>query len=132
YIGNRIDDVSAENARFLGVKKAEGALVYQVEPNTPGARAGLKTGDVITGINGQAVNDSGELQVVVGQKSPGTTIDLNVLRDGKELKVPVTLEAMDKRNGETESGNAEHGKPRWGLGLEDLTPDARGQLQTPS
>src|SRR6266516_6868599 len=122
YIGIGINDVTPENARFFGVKKAEGALVSQVEPNSPGARGGLKTGDVITGINGQAVNDSGELQVVVGQKSPGTTIDLDVLRDGKNLKVPVTLEAMDKRNGETESGNAEHGKPRWGLGLEDLSP----------
>jgi serine protease Do len=132
YIGIGINDVTPENARFFGVKKAEGALVSQVEPNSPGAKGGLKTGDVITGINGQAVNDSGELQVVVGQKSPGTTINLDVLRDGKNLKVPVTLEAMDKRSGETESGNAEHGKPRWGLGLEDLTPDARGQLQAPS
>src|SRR5947207_5684094 len=132
YIGIGINDVTPENARFFGVKKAEGALVSQVEPTSPGAKGGLKTGDVITGINGQAVNDSGELQVVVGQKSPGTTIDLDVLRDGKNLKIPVTLEAMDKRNGETESGNAEHGKPRWGLGLEDLTPDARNQLQTPS
>ena len=132
YIGIGINDVTPENARFFGVKKAEGALVSQVEPNSPGAKGGLKTGDVITGINGQAVNDSGELQVVVGQKSPGTTIDLDVLRDGKNLKVPVTLEAMDKRNGETESGNAEHGKPRWGLGLEDLSPDARNQIQAPS
>src|SRR5438132_3586714 len=132
YIGIGINDVTPENARFFDVKKAEGALVSQVEPNSPGAKGGLKTGDVITAIDGQPVNDSGELQVVVGQKRPGTTIDLDVVRDGKNLKVPVTLEAMDKRNGETESGNAEHGKPRWGLGLEDLTPDARGQLQTPS
>src|SRR5437879_3476750 len=132
YIGIGINDVTPENARFFGVKKAEGALVSQVEPNSHGARGGLKTGDVITGLDGRAVNDSGELQVVVGQKTPGTTIDLDVLRDGKNLKIPVTLEAMDKRSGETESGNAEHGKPRWGLGLEDLTPDARNQLQTPS
>src|SRR5882724_10084869 len=88
YIGIGINDVTPENARFFGVKKAEGALVSQIEPNSPGAKAGLKTGDVITGINGQAVNDSGELQVVVGQKTPGTTIDLDVLRDGKSLKVP--------------------------------------------
>src|SRR5882724_5923640 len=132
YIGIGINDVTPENARFFNVKKAEGALVSQIEPNSPGAKAGLKTGDVITGIDGQPVSDSGELQVVVGQKSPGTTINLDVVRDGKSLKVPVTLEAMGSRKGETESGNAEHGKPRWGLGLEDLTPDARGQLQTPS
>src|SRR5437764_8061304 len=74
YIGIGINDVTPENARFFGVKKAEGALVSQVEPNSPGAKGGLKTGDVITAIDGQPVNDSGELQVVVGQKRPGTTI----------------------------------------------------------
>src|SRR5213078_4645319 len=116
YIGIGINDVTPENARFFNVKKAEGALVSQVEPNSPGAKAGLKTGDVITTLDGQAVNDAGELQVGVGQKSPGTTINLDIVRDGKTMKVPVTLEAMGSRNGEIESGNAEHGKPRWGLG----------------
>src|SRR5215470_8737874 len=71
YIGIGINDVTPENARFFNVKKAEGALVSQVEPNSPGAKAGLKTGDVITGIDGQSVNDAGELQVIVGQQRPG-------------------------------------------------------------
>src|SRR5262249_168124 len=110
----------------------EGALVSQVEANSPGAKAGLKTGDIITGIDGQPVTDSGELQVLVGQKRPGTTINLDVLRDGNTMKVPVTLEAMGKRDRETESGNAEQGRPGWGLGLQELTPDLREQLQVPS
>src|SRR5436305_12695385 len=131
-IGIGINDVTPENARFFNVSKAEGALVAQVEPNSPGAKGGLKTGDVITAIDGQPVNDSGELQVVVGQKRPGTTIDLDVVREGKTMKVPVTLEAMGSRNGETESGNAQQGKPRWGVGLQDLTPDVRNEVQAPS
>jgi serine protease Do len=113
------------------LKKSEGALVTQVEPNSPGAKAGLKTGDVITQLDGKAVNDAGELQVEVGQKRPGTTIKLDVIREGKTVNVPVTLEAMDKRNGDEESASTEHGKPRWGLGLADLTPDTRDQLQAP-
>jgi serine protease Do len=132
YIGIGINDVTPENSRFFNMKKAEGALVSQVEANSPGAKAGLKTGDVITGIDGKPINDSGELQVEVGQKRPGTTINLDVVRDGKTTKVPVTLEAMGKRDNETESGNAAQGKPRWGLGLQDLTPDLREQLQVPS
>jgi len=132
YIGIGINDVTPENARFFNVKKAEGALVAQVEPNSPGAKAGLKTGDVITAIDGKSVNDSGELQVVVGQKRPGTTIDLDVIRNGNAMKVPVTLEAMGKRDRETETGNAEQGRPRWGIGLQDLTPDLRQQLDLPS
>ena len=131
YMGIGITDVTPENSKFFDVKKAEGALVTQVEPNSPGSKAGLKTGDVITGIDGQTVNDAGELQVQVGQKRPGTTINLEVMREGKSMKIPVTLEAMGGRSTEDESATSEHGKPRWGLGLEDLTSDVRGQLQAP-
>ena len=131
YMGIGIVDVTPENSKFFDVKKAEGALVTQVEPNSPGSKAGLKTGDVITGLDSQTVNDTGELQVQVGQKRPGTTINLEVVREGKNMKIPVTLEAMGARNSEDESATSEHGKPRWGLGLEELTPDVRGELQAP-
>ena len=132
YMGIGISDVTPENSKFFAVKKAEGALVTQVEPNSPGAKAGLKTGDVITGLDGQAVSDAGELQVQVGQKRPGTKVELEVMREGKSMKIPVTLEAMAGRDNEEQSGNVDHGKPRWGLGLEDLTPEVRGELQAPT
>src|SRR6266700_7887345 len=131
YMGIGISDVTPENFKFFDLKKAEGALVTEVEPNSPGAKAGLKTGDVITQLDGQPVSDAGELQVQVGQTRPGTTINLEVVREGKNMKVPVTLEAMGTHNSEDESATSEHGKPRWGLGLEELTPDVRGELQAP-
>ena len=131
YMGIGISDVTPENSRFFDLKKAEGAVVTQVEPNSPGAKGGLKTGDVITELDGKPVSDAGELQVVVGQSQPGTTIKLDVIREGKHVTVPVTLEAMGAKNGDEESASDEHGKPRWGLGLADLTPDTRDQLQTP-
>jgi len=112
------------------MQKAQGALVTQVEPDTPGAKAGLKTGDVITALNGKPVNDAGELQVEVGQTAPGTTIQLGVVRNGKNETIPVTLEAMGKKEGEV-SASAENGKPRWGIGLSDLTPDVRQEVQAP-
>ena len=129
YIGIGISDVTPEEAKFFHVDNASGAVVTQVEPNSPGAKAGLKVGDVITELNGKAVSDAGELQVEVGQKQPETTLHLKALRDGNPLDVPVTLEAMGKGNNDNQSANAGHGKPRWGLGLEDLTPDVREQLQ---
>ena len=131
YMGIGISDVTPENSKFFNLKKAEGAVVTQVEPTSPGAKAGLKTGDVITRLDGQPVSDAGELQVQVGQKRPGTTIKLEVMREGKIVNVPVTLEAMGGRNSDDESASSEHGKPRWGLGLADLTPDVRGHLQAP-
>ena len=132
YMGIGISDVTPDEAKFFKVNSAVGALVSQVEPDSPSAKAGLKVGDVITELNGHAVNDAGELQVEVGQKQPGTTIHLKVMRNGSSQEIPVTLEAMGARDHESESANAEHGKPRWGLGLEDLSPEMRQQLQANS
>lgn len=67
----------------------------------------------------------------VGQKRPGETIQLEVMREGKTVSVPVTLEAMNAANGgATVAGD--HEKGRWGLSLGDLSPDARDQMQIPS
>jgi serine protease Do len=129
YIGIGISDVTPEEAKFFNVTNASGAVVTQVEPNSPGAKAGLKVGDVITELNGKSVSDAGELQVEVGQKQPGTTVTLKALRNGESVSIPVTLEGMEKGERENESSDASHGKPRWGLGLGDLTPDVRQQLQ---
>jgi serine protease Do len=128
YIGIGISDVTPDEAKFFHVDNANGAVVTQVEPSSPGAKAGLKVGDVITELNGKAVSDAGELQVKVGEQQPGTTLHLNVLRDGKGVEVPVTLEAMGKSDHDSETADAGHGKPRWGVGLGDLTPDVRQQL----
>ncbi|HEX7892713.1 MAG TPA: PDZ domain-containing protein, partial [Terriglobales bacterium] len=117
--------------KFFDLAKSEGALVSQVEPDSPASKAGLKNGDVVTGLDGKSIGDAGQLQVEVGQKQPGTTIHLDVIRNGKNMTVPVTLEAMGSRgNGMGE--NAATGKPRWGMSLQDLTPDLRDQLQLPN
>lgn len=131
YMGIGISDVTPENSKFFDLTKSAGALVTQVEPDSPAAKAGLKTGDVIVDLEGKPVNDAGELQVEVGQRQPDTTIKLGVIRDGKNLTIPVTLEAMGSRD-KVASTDTNHEKPRWGLGLQDLTPDLRQQLQAPA
>jgi serine protease Do len=132
YMGIGISDVTPENEKFFNVNDASGAVVTQVEADSPAAKAGLKVGDVITELDGQKVADAGELQVEVGQKRPETTIKLGVLRDGKNTTIPVTLEAMGSRDKEgNEVSENEHGKTHWGLGLADMTPDLREQLQAP-
>jgi serine protease Do len=131
YMGIGISDVTPENSKFFDLTKSEGALVSQVEPDSPAAKAGLKTGDVIVGLDGKPVSDAGELQVEVGQKQPGTTIRLDIMRNGKNETVPITLEAMGSRD-KVATNSSETGKPRWGLALGDLSSDARQQLQAPS
>jgi serine protease Do len=132
HIGVGIADVTPENAKFFAESNATGAVITSVEPDSPAAKAGLQIGDVITQIDNKKVNDAGELQVLVAQQRPGAKITLEVLRDGKSMSLPVTLEEMT--NGKAEKGensDAGEGKMRWGMGLNDLTPDVRDQLQAP-
>ena len=133
YMGIGISDVTPENAKFFQVENNEGAVVTQVETDSPAAKAGLKVGDVITELDGQKVSDASGLQIEVGQKHPGTSIKLEVLRDGKNVNVPVTLEAMGSRDDEgKEAASNSNGKPRWGVSLTDMTPELREQLQASS
>ncbi len=130
YMGLGITDVTPENAKFFDSKDNRGAIVTQVEANSPAAKAGLKVGDLISGLDGHQISDASQLQVLVGQTHPGTTIKLQVLRDGKSMDLPVTLEKMGARDqGEDETASAETGKPRWGLALGEITPDVRQQLR---
>jgi len=131
HIGIGIADVTPENAKFFD-NSTTGGVVTQVEPDSPGAKAGLQIGDVITEIDGQKVTDASELQVMVGQKQPGSKITLKVLREGKSMTIPVTLEALGNRQaeGSDDSANGER-KMHWGIGLGNLTPELREQLQAP-
>jgi serine protease Do len=132
YMGIGISDVTPENAKFFDMSHSSGAVVTQVEGNSPAGKAGVKVGDVITGIDGKSVGGAGELQAEVGLKKPGTTLRLDVTRDGKSMTLPVTLEAMGGSGQGKESAKAGEGKPRWGLSMEDLTPEMRQQMQVPA
>jgi len=132
YIGIGISDITPENSKFFEMQDANGAVITQVESDSPAAKAGLKVGDVITELDGHKIADAGQLQVEVGGKRPGTEIKLALLRDGKSVNVPLTLTEMNASGDDTKEASAgDHGKMRWGLGLSDLTPDVRDQLQAP-
>ncbi len=131
HMGVGITDVTPENAKFFDVKDANGALVTQVEPDSPGAKAGLRVGDVITELDGKKVSDAGQLQMEIGEKTPGTKITLQVMRDGKNVSVPLTLEEMGGDRSEKVSAENQTDKPRWGLGIADITPEVRDQLKAP-
>jgi len=128
YIGIQISDVTPDNAKFFHLNKAVGALVSDVTPDSPGAKAGLKTGDVITELDGKSITDAGQLQMLVGQKHPGETIHLALMRNDSPTSVAVTLGDLNNTN-TTEAASAEHGKTRWGISIGDLNQDTRNELQ---
>src|SRR6516225_6493497 len=133
YLGISMNDVTPENSSFFNLPDANGAIVSQVTPDSPASRAGLKNGDVLRELNGKKIVSSSALQVAVSQINPGTTIDLGILRDGKQQTIKVTVgefhkdtEMADNRD----SGKQQRGK--LGLAVDNITPDLRSQLNLPS
>jgi len=95
YLGVQIQPVTREIADGLGLQKPEGALVDATQPDTPAAAAGLKSGDVITTLDGQPVKDARELTRRVGALKPGAKVQLGYLREGKPQTTDLTLGTLD-------------------------------------
>jgi Do/DeqQ family serine protease len=91
YLGVAVQPVTPDLAKQFGYNGSNGALIGEVESGSPAERAGLKPGNIITAINGKPVADSRELQLVVSEMAPGTTVNLTVFGDGKEQQMSVKL-----------------------------------------
>ena len=118
YLGTTVQKITPEIADSLGLKQQRGALVADVMRGSPAERAGIKTGDIITEFNSKEVKDSAELPALVARVAPGTTASIKVLRDGKEISLPITVGEMK----DTEVATAgEEGD--LGLAVQPLTPE---------
>ncbi len=90
-LGIRMIDANSPEARNLGIKATEGALIVEMPVNSPAYRAGLRPGDVIVKFNGVAVRDASHLRRLVLQQPGGATVKVEVLREGKRMEFTVTL-----------------------------------------
>jgi serine protease Do len=132
YLGVYIQDVTPEIAKAFNFTQNGGALVGDVSASTPGARAGLKKGDVIVKLDGQPVNSANDLRLNISQMAPGTNVKLGVWRDGKVQDFNVTLgELPEKATAENDSEQGESGGLQ-GVEVQDLTPDIAQQINVPA
>jgi Do/DeqQ family serine protease len=92
WLGARLQTVTPEIAEGLGLKRPTGALVAGITPNSPAARGGLRTGDLIVSIDGQAVEDQNAFDYRFGTKPLGGQAHLGVLRGARESSVSVALQ----------------------------------------
>jgi len=90
-LGVGIQDITPELAETYGLHDNSGALVLSVSPNSAAERAGIQINDVIVSINEHRVRDSGSLKASVGILRPGDTVQVSLIRDGRERKVTTTL-----------------------------------------
>ncbi len=141
YMGVLLGNLTPDLAQAFGAKDAHGAVVNQVTPGAPGAKAGLKSMDVITAIDGKRVENSDDLTMDVISHAPGSTVTLEIVRNGQPMKVNVTLGQRpggidwDKQaNGTGDNGNNNNDNDNTGnasalgISVETLTPDLAQQI----
>jgi len=133
YLGVGIQPVDQGLADQFKMKRPEGVLVTEIRPDSPAAKAGLKTGDVILQYANKPVNKTWQLQAMVEETPAGAKQPILILRDGKETTLNITPAVQPANYGErSESttvepgGKAETGK--LGLAVETLTPQVAERL----
>jgi len=124
WLGVSIQQLTPELAESLGVDGAHGALVAGVTPESPAAKAGIKTGDVITAFDHKTVEEHNGLPALVAAAKIGATVPVEVLRDGAHKTVEVTVAKL--ASDETPEASTPN-KGKWGLMLRELTPEERAQ-----
>jgi serine protease Do len=125
-------DVTPTIARQFGVKDSQGALVGEVEANSPAQKAGLRTGDIILEVNTSSVYDANQLRNIISSMQPDSNVNLKIWRDGAQRTLPVTLgelnpEEARNQGGRTRGNNNNTDSALDGVSVEDLTSQvARG------
>ncbi len=135
YLGISMNDVTPENAHFFNLKDAIGAIVAQVSPDSPASSAGLRERRRDYALNGQPLSNGSALQVAIAGVTPGTKVQLGILRNGQPQTVNLTVGEYNAK-GELASKDSGDGQPggqggKIGVAMADLTADLRQQLNLP-
>jgi serine protease Do len=140
YIGASVQTLTPELAEAMKLKgQLAGALVGEVAPKTPSEKAGMKTGDVITAVNGKKISDARELRLMIGSMAPGSKAQMQVNREGQTKTFDVQLAEMPAgvtEEGGPEASPEESAQPEkttvfGGVAVADITHDIRSALNLP-
>jgi serine protease Do len=135
WLGVTIQRLTPDLAKAMHVPETDGmpattgALVTDVAENSPAAKAGLKSGDIIVEYNGRKVARSDDLPRVVAETPIGREVPITVLRDGKRIPVQARVARMkDDTEEATQTAGAESNKGALGLSVQSVTPDVARSL----
>ena len=130
WLGVVVQEVDRGLAQSFGMKKPEGALISRIIPGGPAEQAGLKSGDIILSYNGQELGSSAALPPMVGNSDPGEKAQLKLMRDGKQIEVPIEVGTLDPGETESKTEHAAAAPPgTLGVVVRALTADERTRAQ---
>ncbi len=122
WLGVYIQPLSPEAAENLGLSGRQGALVSDVTSGGPAEKAGIRSGDVIVGFDGKEIRNEHDLPQVVALTKPGKTVDVRLIRGGKETTIAVTIAEMAGEPGKL-AGEHDLSTKNLGLTVQDITPE---------
>lgn len=130
-------DIDAGLARQFNLPDQNGALIADVNPGGPADKAGLRSGDVIVGVNGRAITGADNLKVTISQLDPGTVAAVKIIRNGASKTINVTLGERPEIPGESQEASPENSGATMadaldGVSVQDISPDFRRQLRIPT
>jgi Do/DeqQ family serine protease len=128
-LGVTVQPVTSALAQGLGLQTVGGALVSSIQDNGPAAAAGVAQGDVILRVNGAAVSDSNDLRNQIGSLAPGASVTLDLVRDGRERQVQVTLGEL--HSSDRPAAASRESGDELGMSLERLTPQMAERFGLP-
>jgi serine protease Do len=115
-----VQDISEEIAKSMKLKDRNGALISDIFKGDPADKAGLKSGDVVTEVNGKKIKDTHELLMLIAGFRVGETVKVKVLRDGQEKVLGITIA---ERTDEAEIASARKSGEAFGMTVQDITPE---------
>ncbi|MGE3537138.1 MAG: DegQ family serine endoprotease [Candidatus Tectimicrobiota bacterium] len=129
WLGVAIQGIGPDLVKAFNLEDTHGALVAEVVSDGPAAKAGLQRGDVIIGFNGTKVQDSTELPRLVAALAPGTKSQVEVVRSGKKMSIPVTLGTLQEEKETVAKLQPSDVEESLGLRVENITPEAARSLR---
>jgi serine protease Do len=129
-IGVSVQDINQQLAQSFGLSVPHGALVSTVEPQSPGDKAGLKPGDVITSVNGVDIDHSYDLPAVISALPPGTQAHLGIWHEKKATEVTVKTVMLEDSPAQVARSAGEDGGGKLGLAVRPLEPSEQKELHT--
>jgi serine protease Do len=125
WLGVSVQDISEDIAKNMKLKERNGALVADVFKGDPADKAGLKSGDVITEINGKKIKDTHELLMMIAGFRVGETVKIKILRDGLEKDISI---AVAERKEQAEMAAAGESGQAFGMIVQEITPEIAKHL----